>query len=162
LFNVYVPTPATVTTPSVSHVVVPGVNRQVTLVFKPTPDDARPLAPVKVVNATVPPGITDLVSGVATGTAGSPTVGVIVALVTWPVVSATTYFTGVATPAKVGNGLNVTVPFAFTVYVPSFGTVNDVNVHEAFAVVVVAHNFRLAGTKVAGLVAESFVKGEIN
>ena len=70
---------------------------------------------IKVVNATVPPGITDFDSGVATGAAGKATVGVIVALVSWPVVSATTYFTGVATPAKVGNGLNVTVPFAFTV-----------------------------------------------
>ena len=160
----YVPTPVTVTTPSVSHAAgtEPGVIKQVTVALSPTPDDARPLVPVKVVNATVPPGITDFDSGVATGAAGKATVGVIVALVPWPVVSATTYFTGVATPAKVGNGLNVTVPFAFTVYVPSFGTVNDVNVHEAFAVVVVAHNFRLAGTKVAGLVAESFVKGEIN
>ena len=98
----------------------------------------------------------------AIGTRGALTVGVIVALVTWPVESATTYFTGVATPAKVGNGLNVTVPSGLTVYVPSFGTVNDVNVHEAFAVVVVAHNLRLDATKVAGLVAESFVKGEIN
>ena len=158
----YAPTPLTSTTPSVSHVAEPGVIKHVTVALSPTPDDARPLAPVKVVNATVPPGITDFDSGVATGAAGKATVGVIVALVPWPVVSATTYFTGVATPAKVGNGLNVTVPFAFTVYVPSFGTVNDVNVHEAFAVVVVAHNLRLDATKVAGLVAESFVKGEIN
>jgi hypothetical protein len=62
----------------------------------------------------------------------------------------------------VGNGLNVTVPFALTVYVPSFGTVNDVNVHEVFAVDVVAHNLRLEGTRLAGEVAESFVNGEIN
>ena len=109
----------------------------------------------------MPPGITDLVSGVATGAAGRPTVGVIVALVTWPVVSATTYFTGVATPAKVGNGLNVTVPSGLTVYVPSFGTVNDVKVHEVFAVDVVAHNLRLDITNVAGLVAVSLVNGEI-
>ena len=117
MFNVYVPTPFTVTTPSASHAAgdEPGVIKQVTVALSPTPDDARPFVPVKVVNATVPPGITDLVSGVATGAAGSPTVGVIVALVTWPVVSETTYFTGVATPAKVGNGLNVTVPSGMTV-----------------------------------------------
>ena len=78
----YVPTPVTVTTPSVSHVEVPGVNKQVTVALSPTPDDARPLVPVKVVNATVPPGITDLVSGVATGAAGAITVGVIEALST--------------------------------------------------------------------------------
>jgi len=101
------------------------------------------------------------VSFTAIGTRGALTVGVIVALVTWPVVSATTYFTGVATPAKVGNGSNVTVPFELTVYVPSFGTVNDVNVHEVFAVDVVAHNFRLEVTNDAGLVAESFANGEI-
>ena len=84
LFNVYVPTPVTVTTPSVSHVVgdEPGVIKHVTVAFSPTPDDARPFVPVKVVNAIVPPGITDLVSGVATGPVGGSTVGVIVALVT--------------------------------------------------------------------------------
>ena len=60
-----------------------------------------------------------------------------------------------------GNGLNVTVPFGLTVYVPSFGMVNDVNVHEVFAVDVVAHNLRLDITKVAGLVVESFVNSEI-
>jgi hypothetical protein len=137
------------------------VIKHVTVAFSPTPDDARPFVPVKVVNAIVPPGITDLVSGVATGPVGGSTVGVIVALVTWPVVSATTYFTGVATPANVGNGLNVTVPFGLTVYVPSPGTVNEVAVHETFAVDVVAHNLRLDITKVAGEVAVSLVRGEI-
>ena len=76
------PTPATVTTPSASHVVKPGVIKHVTVGLSPTPDDARPFVPVKVVNATVPPGITDLVSGVATGADGAITVGVIEALST--------------------------------------------------------------------------------
>ena len=111
LFNVYVPTPLTVTTPSASHVDVPGVIKQVTVASSPTPDDARPLVPVIVVKATVPPGITDLVSGVATGIDGDNTVAVIVALVTCPVVSTTTYLTGVAGPVNVGNGSNTTVPF---------------------------------------------------
>ncbi len=102
VFNVYVPSPAMVTTPSASHVVVLGVIRQVTEVLKPTPEVASPLAPVNVVKVAVPPGITAFDSGVAIGTAGIETVGVIVALVIWPVVSATTYFTGDAVPNCVG------------------------------------------------------------
>ena len=46
--------------PSASHVVVEGVNKHVADVLNPTPDVARPDAPVKVVNATVLPGLTDL------------------------------------------------------------------------------------------------------
>ena len=115
LFNVYVPTPATVTIPSASHVVVLGVNKHVTVASSPTPDVANPPVPVIVVNATVPPGITDFESAVATGGVGSATVGVIVAPANWVLLSATTYFTAVATPVKVDNGSNVTVPFAFTV-----------------------------------------------
>jgi hypothetical protein len=76
-------------------------------------------------------------------------------------VSATTYFTGDAVPTNVGNGSNVIVPFAFTVYVPSFDTVSVVSVQLAFTVDVVAHSFTLLATKVAGVVAESFVRGEI-
>jgi hypothetical protein len=54
---------------------------------------------------------------------------VIVAEATWPKLSSTTYFTGVAVPANVGNGLNVTTPVVvLTVYVPSPETVNVVNV----------------------------------
>ena len=75
--------------------------------------------------------------------------------------SATTYFTGVATPLKVGNGSNVTVPFAFTVYVPSPGTFNVVRLQLVFAVDVVAHNFTLLATKVAPVPAASLVRGEI-
>jgi hypothetical protein len=77
-----VPSPAIVTMPSASHVVVFGVSRQVALEFRPTPEVASAPVPVSVVNVAVPPGITALDSGVATGAAGRETVGVIVALVT--------------------------------------------------------------------------------
>jgi hypothetical protein len=76
-------------------------------------------------------------------------------------VSATTYFTGDAVPTNVGNGSKVIVPFAFTVYVPSFGTVSVVRLQLAFAVDVVAQSFTLVGTNVAGVVTESLLKGEI-
>ena len=95
-----------------------GVIRQVDAVLNPVGDVAIPLVPVSVVKATVPPGITAFASGVAVGTGGNATVGVIVAEATCVLVSAITYFTAVATPEKVDNGSNVTVPFAFTVYVP--------------------------------------------
>jgi hypothetical protein len=55
--------------------------RHVAAVSNAAVEVARPEVPVKVVNATVPPGITDFVSGVATGGAGSATVTVIVAFV---------------------------------------------------------------------------------
>jgi hypothetical protein len=113
------------------------------------------------VKVAVPPGTTAFVSGVATGAAGIETVGVIVAPVTWPVESATTYFTAVAVPLNVGSGSKVTVPFAFTVYVPSPATVNVVRLQLALAVLVVAHNFTLLAIKVAGDVTVSFVKMEI-
>jgi hypothetical protein len=90
-------------------------------------------------------------SGVATGAFGAVTVGVIVALATWPVESVTTYFTGVAVPLKVGKGSKVTVPLAFTVYVPSPAIVNVVRLQLALAVLVVAHNFTLLDTNVAPL-----------
>jgi hypothetical protein len=46
--------------------------------------------------------------------------------------SSTTYFTGVACPANVTNGTNVTTPVVvLTVYVPSPETVNVVNVQFA-------------------------------
>ena len=108
------------TTPSASHASgdEAGVIKHVTEVSNPTPEVANPPVPVSVVKATVPPGITVLVCAVATGTAGIDTVGVIVAEVNWVVVSATTYFTGDATPVKLDSGSNVTVPSAFTVYVP--------------------------------------------
>ena len=79
VFNVYVPSPAIVTTPSASHVVVLGVNKHVAEVLSPTPDVASAPVPVIVVNVAVPPGITAFDSGVATGNPGIDTVGVIVA-----------------------------------------------------------------------------------
>jgi hypothetical protein len=160
-FNVYVPSPAIVTMPSASHVVVFGVSRQVADVLSPAGDVASAPVPVSVVNVAVPPGITALDSGVATGALGAATVGVTVALATWPVESVTTYFTGVAVPLNVGRGSNVTVPFAFTVYVPSPATVRVVRLQLALAVLVVAHNFTLLAIKVAGDVTVSFVKMEI-
>ena len=83
VFNVYVPSPAIVTMPSASQVAGDdaGVMRQVAAVSKAAVDVARPEAPVKVVNATVPPGMIDFVSGVAAGGAGSATVTVMVAFV---------------------------------------------------------------------------------
>ena len=114
--------------------------------------------PVSVVNATVPPGMTDFVSAVATGGVGNATVGVMVASSIRPLVSATTYFTAVATPVKDDNGSKVTVPLAFTVYVPCPATSSVVKSHNAFAVAVVAHNFTLVATMVAGVVAVSLVK----
>jgi hypothetical protein len=48
-------------------------------------------------------------------------------------------------PLKVGSGSNVTVPFAFTVYVPSLATVNVVALHEG-ADCPVAHNFTEVAT----------------
>ena len=61
---------------------------------------------------------------------------------------------------KVGNGSNVTVPSGLTVYVPSPGTVNVVNVHEEvkLKINVVGHSFTLVGTSVAPDPAVSFVK----
>jgi hypothetical protein len=106
-----------VTIPSASHVAgeEAGVMRHVDALTSPTPEVASAPVPVIVVNVAVPPGITDLLSGVATGEAGMATVGVMVALANWPVLSATTYFTADAVPVNVDNGSNVTVPFAFTV-----------------------------------------------
>ena len=112
-------------------------------------------------NATVPPAITAFASGVAIGGAGSETVGVIVAPANWPVESVTAYFTGAAVPLKVGNGSNVTVPFAFAVYVPSPVTVNVGNVQLLLAVEVVAHNFTDDATNVTGETTVSFVNTEI-
>ena len=89
--------------------------RHVTDVFKPAMELAKPEVPVRVVNAIVPPGITDFESGKAVGAPGGFTIGEIFALVTCPVESDTTYFTGDALPLNVGDGSNVTVPFAFTV-----------------------------------------------
>jgi hypothetical protein len=66
------------------------------------------------------------VSGVAVGVRGALTVGVMVVFATWPSVSETWYLTAVAVPLNVGNGSKVTVPFAFTVYVPWLATVNVV------------------------------------
>jgi hypothetical protein len=69
-----------VTIPSASQVVVLGVMRHVAEVLKPAPVAASPFAPVSVVKEIVPPGITAFDSGLATGTAGIETVGVMVAL----------------------------------------------------------------------------------
>jgi hypothetical protein len=79
VFKVYVPSPAIVTTPSASHVVVLGVRRHVEEVTRPTPEVASAPVPVNVVNVAVAPGITAFVSGVAIGAGGAVTVGVTVA-----------------------------------------------------------------------------------
>ena len=51
----------------------------------------------------------------------------------------------VAVPLNVGSGSNVTVPFAFTVYVPSFATVNVVALQPG-TVCPVAHNLTVVAT----------------
>jgi hypothetical protein len=81
--SVKVPSPATVTTLSASQAagLELGVIRHVA--FTPLVCNCVPVAspdvPVIVVKVAVPPGITALVSGVATGAGGGVTVGVIVA-----------------------------------------------------------------------------------
>ena len=75
--------------------------------------------------------------------------------------SATTYLTAEAVPVNEGNGSNVTVPLAFTVYVPSFGTVNVVRLQLALAVAVDAHNLTEVALSAASEPAWSFVNGEI-
>ncbi len=72
--------------------------------------------------------------------------------------SATTYFTSDAVPVKDGNGLNVTVQFEFTLYVPSPGTSRELRLQLAFAVKIVAHSFTDVATRFAGAVAASFVR----
>ena len=75
---------------SSSHVVVAGVNKQVSLapvVTRPVPV-ARPELPVIVVNVAVPPGNSDFVSGEAVGAVGGSTINVIVEFTNRPNVSA--------------------------------------------------------------------------
>jgi hypothetical protein len=102
--------------PSASHVggEDPGVIKHVRDASKPTPEVARPPAPVMVVNVAVAPGITALDSGVATGTAGVPTEVVSSAFAICPVESTTTYLTAGACPVNVSTGSNKTVPSEFT------------------------------------------------
>ena len=75
--------------------------------------------------------------------------------------SATTYLTAEAVPVNEGNGSNETVPFAFTVYVPSFGTVKVVRLQLALAVDVVAQSFTEVASRGANEPAWSLVNGEI-
>ena len=89
--------------------------RHVSVVFSPTPEFAKPDAPVMLVNTVLPPGRTDFVSGATVGAPGGFTVAVRVAPTNCVVESVTTYFTGDAVPVKPDAGTNVTVPFAFTV-----------------------------------------------
>jgi hypothetical protein len=91
------------------------VYKQVAELFAARTDVRRPAVPVTGEKLMVDPGRTTLVSGLALGGGGGTTVGVMVADTTCPMESATTYFTGEAVPVNVGNGSNVTVPFAFTV-----------------------------------------------
>ena len=163
--TVYVPSPAMVTG-VVPHTLVAGFTMHSVDAFSaapPTAAAASVLAPDPTMawNDTVDAGATDRVSGVATGGGGMRTVGVMVAEATRPLMSATTYFTGAAVPMNVGSGSNVTVPFAFTVYVPSPPTVSVVSVQLEIAVETLAHKRTELGTSVAGATAESLVSGEI-
>ena len=79
-------------------------------------------------------------------------------------VSVAWYFTAVAVPVNEGSGSNVTVPFAFTVYVPWLAIVNDVWV-QLFGVCALGatpHNFTVDATSGAvGSPGVSLVNGEI-
>jgi hypothetical protein len=78
-----------------------------------------------------------------------------------PFESATTYLIGVAVPAKVDNGVNVTAPVdVFTVYVPSPAMVSDVAVHTESSVPVV-HSRTEDGINVAPVPATSPVSTSI-
>jgi hypothetical protein len=160
-FNVYVPSLATVTIPSASHDAGddPGIIKHVAAVLNGACAVARPDALVNVVKVVVPPGMTVLDSGLAVGAVGVPTVTCISALVRCVAESSTTYLIGDAVPVNEGSGLNVTVPSGLTVYVPSPLTVNDVNVHEESAVVVVGQSRSELGTIVPRLPAMSLVRG---
>ena len=151
------------TMPSASHVAGEdaGIMRHVNVGSSPAAAEARPLVPVVVVKVAVAPGNTDFDSGFATGRAGAVTVGVIVALATCDIPSCTTYFTGDAVPLKVGYGSKVTVPFAFTVYVPSFGTSRNERLQLASAVDVVAHSFTDEASSAESVPAESLASGEM-
>jgi hypothetical protein len=138
-----------------------GTIKHVNEAFNPAAAVAKPLVPVMVVNVAVAPGITDFDWAVATGAAGSETVGLIVASANCVVESATTYFTSDAGPLKVSNGVNVIVPFALTLYVPSPGTKSSGNVQLAFAVDVVSHSFTDDAFKVAPAPAASPVNTSI-
>jgi hypothetical protein len=78
-----------------------------------------------------------------------------------PFESATTYLIGVAVPANVDNGVNVTTPVVvFTVYVPSPAMVSDVAVHTELSVPV-AHSRTEDGINVAPVPATSPVSTSI-
>jgi hypothetical protein len=110
-------------------------------------------APVEVSLSAVGP--------LATATAPAATVGVIVAEALDPKEFATTYLIGVAVPANVDNGVNVTTPVVvFTVYVPSPAMVSDVAVHTKSSVPVV-HSRTEDGINVAPVPATSPVSTSI-
>jgi hypothetical protein len=72
---------------------------------------AKGVVPVMLLYVAVVPGSSVITSGVATGTGGGVTVGVIVAESIWPVESVTWYVSGnLAVPEKVGSGSKVTTP----------------------------------------------------
>ena len=75
--------------------------------------------------------------------------------------SATTYFTSDAVPVKVGSGSNVTVPFAFTLYVPCPATSSVSRSQLAFRVDVVAQSFTDVVSRVAPAPAASPVNTSI-
>ena len=87
---------------------------------------ASALVPKIGAKSFVPQSMSETVPGFATGGGGARTVGVMVVLTVWPMVSVTWYFTAVAVPVNDGNGSNVTVPSVFTVYVPCKAIVSDV------------------------------------
>ena len=80
VFTDHVPSPEIVNdAPHVFGVTEVSTKHVADVVNDGPPVDAKPPTPVNVVNATNPPGITVLDSGVAVGAAGGVTVGVMVA-----------------------------------------------------------------------------------
>ena len=126
----------------------------------PAPVCASPPVPVSVVNVVELPAITGFVAGAAVGVSGADTEAVIVEYAFWPTESLTPYLIAVAVPVKLGNGLNDTVPSAFTMYVPSPVTSSVVAVHATSAVPV-RQILTLDATSVAPLAATLFDSGEI-
>ena len=77
------------------------------------------------VPSCVAPWIPSVFTGVPVGVTPT-TFGVYVAVAGVPFLSLRTIDTGVASPVNVGSGVNVTTPLSSIVYVPWFGTSNDV------------------------------------
>jgi hypothetical protein len=150
--------PSLGTTTEVLHCESAGSTRQGPFCTFPAtvnPPDTNPVDAVTDVKLTDWPANNIFDSGWATGGGGTATWTPMVALLLCPSESATTYFTGVAVPVKVGSGSKVTLPSTLAAQVPSLATVNDEVVHEA-SLVATAHTRTDWGSKVVPAADVSF------